>query len=95
MAVHIKVTSLTRFMQPSLLEELYTSQEEIKQKLKAENAPSLSIEKSSYIDNEADFRFALNEDAMAVEKLREAISKFAADAVSLKEILKKKLLESL
>lgn len=30
---------------------------------------------------------------MAVEKLREGISKFAADAVTLKEIIKQKLAE--
>ena len=91
---HLKIASLIRIVQPNVLEELYASQEEVKQKLKAEDASSLNIEKKSYIDNEADFRFAFNEDAMAVEKLREGISKFAADAVTLKKILKKKFEES-
>jgi transaldolase len=51
----------------------------------------LDIAKLSYIDDESKFRFDFNEDVMAVEKLREGISKFAADAETLKEILKKKL----
>jgi len=51
----------------------------------------LDIEKKSYINNEAEFRFFFNEDQMAVEKLREGISKFAADAVTLKDILRKKI----
>ncbi|KAF2677466.1 transaldolase [Lentithecium fluviatile CBS 122367] len=76
---------------PNLLEQLYNSQDEVPKKLDASNASSLDIEKKSYIDNEADFRFYFNEDQMAVEKLREGISKFAADAVTLKDILRKKI----
>ena len=60
-------------------------------KLEAENAKNLKIEKKSYLDNESVFRFDFNEDQMAVEKLREGISKFAADAETLKEILKERL----
>lgn len=67
------------------------STEAVPRKLEAEKASSLDIEKLTYIDDEAEFRFAFNEDAMAVEKLREGISKFAADAVTLKDILKAKL----
>ena len=52
---------------------------------------SLDIKKRSYITDEAGFRFDFNEEQMAVEKLREGISKFAADAVTLKGILKEKL----
>ena len=61
------------------------------QKLKAEDANSLDISKRSYLHDEALFRFDFNEEAMAVEKLREGISKFAADAITLKEILKEKI----
>jgi transaldolase len=68
-----------------------SSSEAIPKKLDAEQAKTLDIEKKSYIDNEPDFRFDFNEDQMAVEKLREGISKFAADAVTLKDILKAKL----
>ncbi|KAE8454553.1 hypothetical protein EG329_000176 [Mollisiaceae sp. DMI_Dod_QoI] len=76
---------------PNLLEELMASTEAVPKKLDAAGAKSLDIEKKSYIDNEPDFRFYFNEDQMAVEKLREGISKFAADAVTLKDILKKKI----
>lgn len=57
----------------------------------AAGASNLSLEKKSYINDEAEFRFYFNEDQMAVEKLREGISKFAADAVTLKDILRKKI----
>lgn len=60
-------------------------------KLDASNANSLDIEKKTYINSEADFRFDFNEEQMAVEKLREGISKFAADAETLKDILRKKI----
>jgi transaldolase len=63
----------------------------VPKKLDASQASSLDIEKKSYIKDEAFFRFDFNEDQMAVEKLREGISKFAADAVTLKGILKEKL----
>ncbi|KAI8938493.1 hypothetical protein NX059_004383 [Plenodomus lindquistii] len=76
---------------PNLLEELYNSTDDVPQKLIAEDASKLDLEKKSYINNEPDFRFYFNEDQMAVEKLREGISKFAADAVTLKDILRKKI----
>ena len=67
------------------------STEAVPKKLDAAGAKNLSIAKKTYIDDEANFRFDFNEDAMAVEKLREGISKFAADAITLKEDLKKKI----
>jgi len=76
---------------PNLLEELMASDAPVPKKLDAAAAHSLDLEKKSYVDNEPDFRFYFNEDTMAVEKLREGISKFAADAVTLKDILKKKI----
>jgi len=79
---------------PNLLEELYGSEEAVPQKLDASGAKSLDIEKKTYINDEATFRFDFNEDQMAVEKLREGISKFAADAITLKKILKKKIEEA-
>ncbi|KAH0390117.1 hypothetical protein KCU89_g15903, partial [Aureobasidium melanogenum] len=54
-------------------------------------ATKLDLEKKSYLHDEPAFRFYFNEDPMAVHKLSEGISKFAADAVTLKEILKEKL----
>ncbi|KAK5991068.1 Transaldolase [Cladobotryum mycophilum] len=76
---------------PNLLEELLNSNEAVPKKLDAAGASALNIERKSYINDEALFRFDFNEDQMAVEKLREGISKFAADAVTLKNILKDKL----
>jgi len=76
---------------PNLLEELKNSTNPVPQKLKSEDATNLDIEKKTYIDNEADFRFYFNEDPMSVHKLSEGISKFAADAVTLKETLKSKI----
>ncbi|KAF3010950.1 sedoheptulose-7-phosphate:D-glyceraldehyde-3- phosphate transaldolase [Curvularia kusanoi] len=76
---------------PNLLEQLYNSTDSVPKKLDASNASSLNIEKKSYINDEAAFRFYFNEDQMATEKLREGISKFAADAVTLKDILREKI----
>ena len=76
---------------PNLLEQLQNSQEAVPKKLEAESAHSLDIKQKSYINDEPLFRFDFNEDQMAVEKLREGISKFAADAETLKEIVKEKI----
>ncbi|GAQ39555.1 sedoheptulose-7-phosphate:D-glyceraldehyde-3-phosphate transaldolase [Aspergillus tubingensis] len=76
---------------PNLLEDLFNSTAAVPKKLDAANAAGLDIPKKTYINDEALFRFDFNEEAMAVEKLREGISKFAADAVTLKDILKQKI----
>jgi transaldolase len=76
---------------PNLLEDLMNSTEAVPAKLEASQASSLDLEKKTYINDEAEFRFYFNEDQMAVEKLREGISKFAADAITLKDILRKKI----
>jgi transaldolase len=76
---------------PNLLEELMNSEDPVPKKLDAKDAVNLDLEKKSYINDEPLYRFDFNEDQMAVEKLREGISKFAADAITLKDILKQKL----
>ncbi|KAF3088103.1 sedoheptulose-7-phosphate:D-glyceraldehyde-3- phosphate transaldolase [Orbilia oligospora] len=76
---------------PNLLEELYNSTDAVPKKLDAAAATTLDIEKKSYLNDEATFRYDFNEDQMAVEKLSDGIRKFAADAVTLKGILKAKL----
>ncbi|EGV63629.1 sedoheptulose-7-phosphate:D-glyceraldehyde-3- phosphate transaldolase [Yamadazyma tenuis] len=68
---------------PKLLEELVNSDEAIPKKLDAASAKSSSDEKVSFIDSESAFRFALNEDPMATEKLAHGIRSFAADAKTL------------
>lgn len=60
-------------------------------KLDPSGAAGADIPKRSYLNDEALFRFEFNEDAMAVDKLREGISKFAADATTLKALLKEKI----
>lgn len=76
---------------PNLLEELMNSEADVPKKLDASTASALDIEKKTYINEEATFRFDFNEEQMAVEKLREGISKFAADAVTLKGLIKAKI----
>ncbi|KAA6413761.1 MAG: transaldolase [Lasallia pustulata] len=76
---------------PALLEDLYNSTEKVPKKLNAEDAKTLDIPKKAYLEDESLFRFDFNEDAMAVDKLREGISKFAADAITLKDILRQKI----
>ncbi|RYP37554.1 hypothetical protein DL767_002862 [Monosporascus sp. MG133] len=71
--------------------ELMNSTDPVPKKLDASQASSLDIQKKSYINDESLFRFDFNEDQMAVEKLREGISKFAADAITLKDIIRKKI----
>ena len=79
---------------PNLLEQLYNSTDSVPLKLHSESAKSLDLEKKSYINDESKFRFDFNEETMAVHKLSEGISKFAADAVTLREILKEKIQKS-
>jgi len=76
---------------PNLLEELMNSEEAVPQKLDASTASALDIERKTYINEESKYRFDFNEEQMAVEKLREGISKFAADAVTLKGLIKAKV----
>ena len=55
-------------------------------------AQGLDLEKVSL--DEKQFRWLLNEDAMATEKLAEGIRKFAEDAVKLENFLRKLIQES-
>ena len=79
---------------PNLLEQLYNSTDAVPQKLKSDEARALDLQRCSYLEDEARFRFDFNEDPMAVHKLSEGISKFAADAVTLKGMLKEKIQKS-
>lgn len=76
---------------PKLLEEMYNSTDPVPKKLDATKAKSLEeIEKVSFVDNEAKFRYELNEDQMSTEKLSEGIRNFSADTVTLLELLEAK-----
>jgi len=74
---------------PSLLQELASSTEPIQQYLSESSAKQEVYEKVSY--NEAAFRWEMNEDEMANDKLSEGIRKFAADSIQLEKILREKL----
>lgn len=76
---------------PALLEKLMTSTEPVPKVLDAAEAAKVDEEKMSFVDDEPAFRFSLNEDAMATEKLSEGIRKFAADAVTLTKVLEEKV----
>jgi len=76
---------------PALLEELKNSNEPIPKRLDAAAAAKAHpIPKVSFINNEAEFRWALLQEQMAFDKLHEGIKKFAEDGVKLKELLVKK-----
>lgn len=53
------------------------------------SAQALDLEKVSL--DEKQFRWLLNEDQMATEKLSEGIRKFAADTVKLEALIREKL----
>lgn len=71
---------------PKLLEELSKSTTEVTAKLSSQNSKKQQIQKLSL--DEKKFRWMLNEDAMATEKLAEGIRNFAADMDKLKAIIK-------
>lgn len=72
---------------PDLLKKLQDSNETITRKLDPVAAAASSIEKIEM--NEKAFRWHLNEDAMATEKLSDGIRKFAVDIVELEKIVAK------
>jgi transaldolase len=74
---------------PQLLDELNKSKSEFSPRLTAEKAMTLDIPKVSY--TESTFRWELNEDAMATEKLSEGIRKFADDGIKLESVLKARM----
>ncbi|WP_165071064.1 transaldolase [Paludisphaera rhizosphaerae] len=71
---------------PDLLKELEATDETLVRKLspkaEGESEPKISLD-------EKGFRWMLNEDAMATEKLADGIRKFAADIVSLEKLVSK------
>jgi transaldolase len=70
---------------PELLAELAASEAPLAHALDAEAAKALDIPQLRL--DEPAFRFALNEDAMATEKLAEGIRAFTADAVKLEKLM--------
>ena len=74
---------------PTLLGELAASTDPLPRKLDPAAARQAKVEKIT-LDEKA-FRWQLNEDAMATEKLAEGIRKFSADIVKLEQMIGAKL----
>lgn len=70
---------------PELMATLAQSDAPLPRMLDPEAARALDLQPVQY--DEAAFRFALNEDAMATEKLAEGIRAFSADAAKLEKLL--------
>ena len=71
---------------PELLAQLSAGAEPVARALDPAQARDLKMEAVNY--DEAGFRYALNEDAMATEKLAEGIRAFAADTIKLEQLMK-------
>ena len=74
---------------PELLEKLSESYEPLERKLDPEKAKQADVQRLEM--DEKKFRWLLNENAMATEKLSEGIRKFAADIVKLEKFVASKL----
>ncbi|MBA4330003.1 MAG: transaldolase [Polaromonas sp.] len=70
---------------PELLAQLAASDAPLQPALDAKTAEALDLPAVNF--DEVTFRYALNEDAMATEKLAEGIRAFAADAVKLEKLM--------
>ena len=70
---------------PELLAQLAASEVPLDRALNAGTAKALDLPAVNF--DEASFRYALNEDAMATEKLADGIRAFAADAVKLEQLM--------
>ena len=70
---------------PDLLATLAASDAPLERALDATHAQQIDLQHVDF--DEAGFRFALNEDAMATEKLAEGIRAFCLDAVKLDQLL--------
>ena len=72
---------------PALLDELDKDQGRLERKLSPDRFDPVPLQKL----DEKSFRWMLNEDAMATEKLSEGIRSFAKDLVALRTMVKKEL----
>ena len=70
---------------PDLLAQLASNETALTASLDAQAAKGMDLPLVQY--NEASFRFALNEDAMATEKLAEGIRAFCVDAIKLEGLM--------
>jgi transaldolase len=70
---------------PDLLQKLQDSTDNVERKLSPELGQGANIERVPV--DESTFRFLVNDEAMATEKLAEGIRAFAADAVKLEKLI--------
>ena len=70
---------------PDLLKKLADSNDRVERKLSPEAVKNENVEKIAV--DEPTFRFLVNDDAMATEKLAEGIRTFAADAIKLEKLI--------
>lgn len=70
---------------PELLAQLAATEAPLQPALSADAAKAMDLPFVTY--DEPGFRYALNEDAMATEKLAEGIRAFAVDAVKLEKLI--------
>lgn len=77
---------------PQLLEELSKDMGDLPRRLDPKVATAPELARLSF--DEKTFRFMMNEDAMATEKLAEGIRVFARDLRGLRELVSKRLLEA-
>ncbi len=75
---------------PELLAQLQQTQDPLQRALSLDEAAQAPIHASSY--NEASFRFAMNEDAMATDKLSEGIRVFVTDSIKLDHLIQAQLI---
>ena len=74
---------------PDLLAKIGKSDATVPQRLDAAEAAKLDLPKVEM--NQSVFRWMLNEDAMATEKLAEGIRSFAADLEKLRAVVSQKI----
>ena len=74
---------------PKLLAELEASNEAVEAAMSVEEAKKQELEKINL--DEAKFRWMLNEDQMATEKLSEGIRKFAVDQEKMDAMVRERL----
>jgi transaldolase len=70
---------------PELLAQLASNEAPLARALDAQDAKAIDLPPINY--DEASFRYALNEDAMATEKLAEGIRAFAVDTFKLEQLI--------
>ena len=74
---------------PKLLEELKKSNDHVERRLTPDKVAKGSVKE--HVMTEKEFRWEMNQNQMATEKLSDGIRKFAADTVQLEAIINKKL----